>query len=114
MGSFLYPRRISVSRQNRDTTPGVQSYSGVTRANEAIIASGVKAHIQSDRQGTAPGASLAADAAGQSIWKIIFKLPLGTVTERDIITDDQGKRYQVISADWNPLVTSCRCQLMET
>lgn len=112
--SFLYPRVVSITRPNRNTTPGVQPYSGVTRANETAILSGVPAHIQSDRQGTAPSAALAADAAGQSIWKIIMKLPLGQVVERDIITDELGKRYQVISADWGPLVTTCRCQILET
>ena len=113
--SFLYPRRVILSRQNRNTTPGAQPYSGVTRANETVLGGGIPAHIQADRQGTSPTAALAADAAGQSIWKIIMKkLALGAVTERDIITDDLGKRYQVISADWGPLVTSCRCQLMET
>lgn len=114
MGSFLYPRVISLSRQNRNTSPGAQPYSGVNKANETPITSGIKARIQADRQGNAPVAGLAADAGGQSIWKIIFKLPLGTVTERDIITDDLGKRYQVISADWGPLVTTCRCQILET
>ena len=112
--SFLYPRTASVSRQARNTTPGPQPYSGVTQASETLILAGIPARIQADRQGTAPDTKLAADAAGQSIWKIIFKLPLGTVTERDIITDDLGKRYQVISADWGPLVTTCRCQIMET
>ncbi|MFO0906782.1 MAG: hypothetical protein U0835_00180 [Isosphaeraceae bacterium] len=112
--SFLYPRRAVISRQNRNTTPGAQPYSGVKKANETVIAGGIPAHIQADRQGTAPVAGLAADAAGQSIWKVIVKVPLGQVLERDIITDDLGKRYQVISADWGPLVTTCRCQLLET
>jgi hypothetical protein len=114
MGSFLYPRTISITRPNQNTAIGAQPYSGVLESNETIIKSGVPAHIQSDRQGTRPDAGLPADAAGQSIWKIIFKVPLGMVLERDIITDDLGKRYQVISADWGPLVTTCRCQLLQT
>ena len=112
--SFLYPRSITVSRQNQDILVGSQPYAGVTQANETVIVSGVPAHIQADRQGTSPVAKLAADAAGQSTWKIIFKLPLGTVQNRDIITDDLGNRYQVISADWGPLVTTCRAQILET
>jgi hypothetical protein len=112
--SFLYPRRVVISRQNRNTTPGAQPYNGVSKSNEVVIAGGIAAHIESDRQGTMPVAKLAADAAGQSIWKVIMNVALGTVLERDIITDDLGKRYQVISADWGSLVTTCRCQIMET
>lgn len=112
--SFLYPRTIQISRQNRDAAVGAQPYSGVTEVNETLIVSGVAAHIQSDRQGTAPIAKLAADAAGESTWKIIFRLPRGTVQTRDIITDDLGNRYQVIAPDWGPLVTTCRAQLLQT
>ena len=50
----------------------------------------------------------------KSIWKIIFTGARGLVQERDFITDEVGKRYQVISADWGPLSTTCRCQIMET
>ena len=114
MVSFLFPRTISVSRPNQDTAVGAQPYAGVTPANETVLATGIPAHIQSDRQGTAPQAKLAADAAGQSTWKIIFKQPLGTVQSRDVITDDLGNRYQVISVDWNPMVTTCRAQILET
>jgi hypothetical protein len=31
----------------------------------------------------------------------------------DIITDDLGNRYQVISADWGPMVTTCRSQILQ-
>jgi hypothetical protein len=111
--SFLYPNTISISRQNQPAGVGAQPYSGVTQANETVIAEGIDAHIQADRQGTRPDAGLPADAAGQSIWKIIFRGAKGVVTECDVITDEQGKRYHVISADWGPLVTTCRCQLLE-
>jgi hypothetical protein len=114
MVSFLYPRLISISRQNRDVSPGAQPYGGVTQSNETVIASGISAHIQVDRQGTAPVAKLPADAAGESIWKVIFKGALGLTRTGDIITDDLGNRFQVIAADWGPLVTTCRCQILQT
>lgn len=112
--SFLFPRIVAVSRPTQNTGVGAQDYSGVEETNETTVATGVKAHIQADRQGTSPEAKLAADAAGQSIWRIIFKLPLGTVRTGDIITSEIGDRYQVIAADWGPLVTSCRCQILQT
>jgi hypothetical protein len=114
VANFLYPRVISLSRPNADAVVGAQPYSGVLETNETVILTGVPAHIQVDRQGTSPVAKLPADAAGQSIWKIIFKLPLGTVQSGDILTDDLGERYQVIASDWGPLVTTCRCQILQT
>ena len=47
------------------------------------------------------------------VWKIIFKAALGGVLVNDTITDDLGNRYQVAAADWNPLVTTCRAQILE-
>ena len=112
--SFLFPRRISISRPNADTGLGIRPYGGLTETNETSIAISLPARIQSDRQGTAPQARLPADAAGQSIWLIIFKGALGLTQTGDIITDDLGQRYQVISAYWGPLVTTCRCQIEQT
>ena len=112
--SFLFPNIISISRPNQDSVVGAQPYSGILPSNETVIASGIAAHIEADRQGTQPTAKLPGDAAGESIWKIIFSAARGFVQERDFISDEVGKKYQVISADWGPLSTSCRCQIMET
>jgi hypothetical protein len=114
MSNFLYPSTISISRPNANNAVGSQPYGGSLITDETVIATGIAAHIQADRQGTRPETGLPADAAGQSIWKIIFMGTKGLVRERDIITDDQGKRYQVIAADWGPLVTTCRCQILQT
>lgn len=114
MGNFLFPSSITITRPNAQSAVGVQAYGGLLVANETVIASGIAAHIQADRQGTTPMARVPGDAAGESIWKIIFKGAASLVKERDFITDEQNKRYQVISADWGPLSTTCRCQLMGT
>ena len=111
--SFLYPNLISLSRPNPADVVGAQDYSGVTQAGETVLASGIPAHIQTDRQGTLPVARIAADAAGQSIWKVIFKGASGMAQTGDVITDELGSRYQVIAADWGPLVTTCHCQILQ-
>lgn len=111
--SFLYPRLISIARPGVDDSVGEQGYSGLSPDNETPVAAGIPAHIQADRQGTAPAARLPSDAAGQSTWKIIFKAANGLARNRDVITDDQGLRYQVIAAYWGPLVTTCRCEILE-
>ena len=112
--SFLYPSTITIRRPNANNAVGSQPYGGALLTDETVIAAGIAAHIQADRQGTRPEAGLPADAAGQSIWKIIFTGAKGVVLERDLITDEQGKRYQVVSADWGPLVTTCRAQILQT
>jgi hypothetical protein len=114
MSSFLFPNTITISRPKIMSGVGAQEYSGLLSTEETVVKSCLAAHVQADRQGTAPTAQLPGDAAGQSIWKIIFRGSKGLVTERDIITDEQNKRYQVISAYWGPLTTTCRCQLMGT
>ncbi len=111
--SFLYPRQITISRQNQDPTVGSQPYSGVSPDNETEIASGIAAHIQIDKGSLAHAAKLPADAPYQSLFKIIFKAARGLVLTGDIITDDLGNRYQVITPDWGPMVTTCRSQILQ-
>ena len=111
--SFLYPSTIQITRPNANNSVGSQPYGGVLASDETVVAANIAAHVQADRQGPRPGAGLPADAAGQSVWKVIFTGAKGVVIERDVITDEQGKRYQVIAADWGPLVTTCRCQILQ-
>lgn len=113
--SFLYPRTITVSRPGKTDAVGEQGYSGLDAATETQVLGPIPAKIQADRQGQAPETKLPSNAAGQSIWKIIFKVPLGVVAGGDIITSEIGERFQVIGPPyWGPLVTTCRCQILES
>ena len=114
--SFLYKDVITLSRPNEDQAVGEQPYGGVLATDETILASGIAAHIQVDRQGTLPTAKLAADAAGQTIWKVIYFSRLAPDVARtgDIITDQDGNRYQVIAPDNGPISTTCHCQALIT
>lgn len=105
MPDFLFPNVISISRPGVATNVGAQGYGG--QNGIAVIATGIKAHIQPERQGQAPLAGLPEDAAGQATWRIILKVAKGFVKRRDILTDEQGRQYQVILANWNPLSTTC-------
>ena len=111
--SFLYPRVISISRPAQDETLGAQPYSGLQIGHETAVASGLPAHIQIDKQNSAPPAKLPGDAIATPVWKIIIKAARGLVRTGDVITDDLDNRYQVISADWGPMVTTCRSQLLQ-
>jgi hypothetical protein len=112
--SFFYPRVINISRQNANSAIGAQPYSGLSASNETVVASGIEARIQIQRQGSWPVAKLAGDAVGESVYRILFKSADGLVQDRDIITDDLGKRYQVVQFQWQPMITTCIAQIMET
>jgi hypothetical protein len=113
MGNFLYPNTISITRPNQNTGVGTVGYGGLSPMDESSIASGIPANIQIDKGSRTPVAKLPGDATYESIWKIIFKGPNGLTQTRDIITDELGRRFQVVSADWGPMVTTCRSQLLE-
>ena len=106
MANLLFPRLVRISRPQGNAAPGAQAYSGLSQAKELTIVTAARAHIQPDRQGQAPLAGLPADAAGQPTWKVMVRLPLGTIQKRDVLTDDLGNRYQAISAAWTPLGTT--------
>ncbi len=111
--SFIYPRTISISRPNASTAVGAQGYGGLLKTAETQIAAGIAAHIEAERQGKDPDAKLPGDAKGESIWRIMFKAAKGLVQTDDIITDEIGNRYQVISASWEQLGYTCRVQIMQ-
>lgn len=111
--SFLFPRTATLSRPNADASAGAQPYGGVLASNETVIAASIRVRIQLDQQGTASPAKLPADAVRESLWKVIFKGPPGLARTGDVFTDDLGDRYQVVASYWGPLVTTCRCQILQ-
>lgn len=114
--SFLYPRVVSVSRPKVDNSVGAQNYSGVTRGEEDPVVENLPASIQLQRRSGAPDGKTPSDAYARSGFNILIPLnacALGVITERDIITDDLGKRYQVIGAYWNSLGYNLSTELLE-
>ena len=103
--NYLFPRTVTVTRPQGVTGLGAQGYSGLSQTSETPVAT-AKAHIQPDRQGKPPLAGLPGDAVGQPTWKIMLKLPKGTVRKRDVLTDELGNRFQVVYAAWTPLSTT--------
>jgi hypothetical protein len=103
--SLLYPRMVSITRPIPDTGVGAQPYSGLTKVGETVVVSNIPANVQNPTR-TRSGAS-EAGLPGDTSSKISIDilLPgtysiLGQITERDIATDDLGKRYQVVAAIW--------------
>ncbi len=101
MGSFLYPRTISVYRPAAPSATGLQPYNDVSA--QTFVASGIPATIDLKKEvGTQP-ANLPGDTSRRTYWNINFKGALGLVLENDVIVDDLGQRYQVTGAYWTML-----------
>lgn len=106
--SFLYPRIISIFREQTQLVAGNAGYLGHRRATEVLQLSNIQASLQSPSIGTRRSGegSLPDDAVGPVRWNIFVPagaIVKGTVLSRDIIVDDEGNRYQVASAYWTPL-----------
>jgi hypothetical protein len=114
--SFIYPRRITISRPIATSGVGALSYQGLLPSQETVLFTNIPASIQR-AGGTGQKTGLPGDAFNEGVWKIIipaYALVLGSFTERDIITDDLSKRYQVATAYWNSLGYSATCELLQT
>ena len=111
--SFLYPQTITISRPAPQGQLGAIGYAGEVAGTETTILSGVPASIQVKKEVGSPIAGLPADVARRSFWNVLFRAPLGTLRDRDIITDDQGIRYQVTAAYWTPLGYNALCERLE-
>lgn len=114
--SFHYPRTIAITRPSVQSGVGVVGYGGVQQSNETPVASGIQAAIQEKKEGGKPDARLPADASRRTYWKVLIPLAAlanGTINDRDIVTDDLGARYQVISNYWNSLGYNLLCERLE-
>ena len=113
MSNFIYPRIISVSRPTQTSGIGALPYQALSSANQTVLFTDLAASIQ-HRGSNQLKSGLPADANSGNQWTILFNLPDGSVWERDIITDDLGKRYQVSTAYWNSLGYQCECERLQT
>jgi hypothetical protein len=114
--SFIYPRKLTITRQAPVTGGGVKGYSGMQPSQEsAVIASGVPASIQLDKERGKTEANLPADSS-KTLWRVFIPLgyaPLGLIQSRDIVTDDLSARYQVMGMYWNSLGHNLLCERLE-
>jgi hypothetical protein len=102
--SFLYPRTISIRRQNvpAASSVGAQAFGGDQPASETVIASNVPASIQYDRVGRVTPSNLPA-TTGLPYMRILIPasaLSLGAINKNDFVVDDIGQRYQVYQNTW--------------
>jgi hypothetical protein len=115
--SFLYPRIIAIHRPNPATGFGAQGYSGQTKADETVIASGIPASIQQKSSRFSKGeVALPANSSTSLGWHIFIPkgaMAFGTISSRDVVVDDLGHRYSIFAPYWNSLGHNLLCELEE-
>ncbi|MDE2101963.1 MAG: hypothetical protein KGL39_32250 [Patescibacteria group bacterium] len=113
--SFLYPHTIAITRAITNNFVGNIGYSGEQPSQERTIVQKVTAAIQYAGKGKTI-AGLPGDVPS-TFWRILVPLALlanGTVQTRDIVTDEAGVRYVVISPNWTSLGYQMGCERLET
>lgn len=111
---WIYNRTISIARQPISSGGGVQPYGGMNPTAEQAYLTDVRASIQLARERGKPEPDVPADREGKSLWKIFFRnVALGTVQTNDIVKDDLGVRYQVISPWWDGFQYNLLCERLE-
>lgn len=127
----LFNRTVAVTRNARLPAAGLGGVSELRIATETAVLgvityagannftfvslTGVPAEIGPDSTSRDIGSSLPS-AARRLDWRIAIQAnyaALGTITERDIVTDDLGKRYQVSAATWTFQGYNLRVSLLE-
>ena len=107
--SFLYPRTITISRAS-------DQYSAAAGLHVAqtTIASGVPAAIQPKRiRVPAPIAypSPTNTDGAMSEWRILIPNPAPSVLKADMVTDDLGNQYEIVTAYPNGLGMQCDARI---
>jgi hypothetical protein len=118
---FLFPHTIRVTRPEAPTAVvptavGKQPYQGVRADTEAPTLFEVPASIQYSATGRAKGADLPSDTPSLTVWRIMTPrglLERNAITERDVVIDELGRRFQVNAAYWTSLGYSMRATLLQ-
>jgi hypothetical protein len=114
--SFLYPRVIAIRRPPPQSGVGFQAaYAADTRAQETVIASGLRASIQLTREGQKNPVGLPGDGT-RPAWDIFIPradAADGLIRDRDYIEDDLGRRFQVVADNPDSLGYAIRAEKVE-
>lgn len=110
---FLRPRTVDVFRHKRSTLPGRASYSASTQADEELMLSGVPANIFASREARPIVHGVPTGTMFRSLYSVVMKVDVGVVQSKDIVRDELGNRYQVMSVSQGWFGITALCELME-
>jgi hypothetical protein len=115
--SLMYPRTVSITRPAVQTGVGaIDAYSGLTPATETSVAASLPAQIEFKRERSAPDGNLPSGAYTRSGWLIFLPKRAagpGVIKERDVATDDLGRRFHITAAEWDVLGYRLSTELLE-
>ena len=115
----MYPRTIAVTRPSAPVGVGYTGgYSGALKSTETPVVSGIAASVQAKTTMARPVAgALPSAAPGPIVWRVFIARGIvadGVIKDRDIITDDLGRRFQVEAAYSNSMGWNIACTALET
>ena len=105
---------LTFSRQPKETAAGLQSYSALAAPAPVVYAQGIPGAINIKKETGRPQAALPGDASLRAFYACNFYLPDGLVQHRDIVTDENGTRYQVVSVSSGLLGTQALVEVLES
>lgn len=125
MGNFIYPRTVSVARPSgTQNANGLQAVQEFRPANMTSVASGLPASVQMQRNEQTPLVGAPGNAISRGGWRIF--IPLGAawaagvgvdtagIQNRDVVTDDLGRSFQVTHAYNNSLGWQIQCERLQS
>lgn len=110
---ILRPRTIGIFRARQTAVVGRLPYGAMRKEEEDPVMVGLKAQISATRESRPITAGLPSGTLFRSLYKIIFRGPVGVVRSKDVLRDDLGNRYQVMSAQYGRLGCDVLAELME-
>lgn len=110
---FLRPRTITLLRHKRDTTPGRGPYAASRAADEEVLLSGLHANVFAVRESRPITTGLPTGTMFRSLYKIVVAVEANQIQSKDVIKDEFGTRYQVMSVSQGWFGSDCLCEQME-
>lgn len=89
------PHLLTFTRPAVTTGVGALGYAADVAATETSVAANVPAYLDVKTLRGSPPTKLPGDAALRSFVEAFVYLPDGTLKDRDVATDENGRRYQV-------------------
>jgi hypothetical protein len=105
---------LTFSRQPKTTAAGLQAYSALASPAPVVYAQGIPGVLNIKKDTGRPQADLPGDASLRAFYACNFYLPDGLVQHRDIVTDENGLRYQVVSVSSGLLGTQALVEVLES
>ena len=104
---------LTFSRQSAAAPVGLQGYSSFANQAPVVYAQNIPAVINLKKQTGKAEVGLPGDAALRAFYDAAFYLPDGFVQHRDIVVDNNGLRYQVVSVSSGLLGTQALLEILE-